>query len=170
MIREITAKHAGGNVSVVDVLKMSVDKAKAHSVKEKWEGLVMYDKLGRSGIRLDGKSDQPIRKDNWKWKKYKEGDFVAIGWRPSTSGRYAGLVKDFVLIQYHPDTGEAIPRGHVGGGLSGKQKAELAKDSCYPLVVEVEYESLTGNGLIYNGHILRIRDDKRPHECVAPRE
>ncbi len=58
--------------------------------------------------------------------------------------------------------------GEGGVGLSAVQKRELMNDALYPFVVEVRFELRKLNNTLKHPVILRIRDDKRPEECIFP--
>jgi ATP-dependent DNA ligase len=131
--------------------------------------LVLYDAHAGSEYRLDGKTELPPRPDGcWKWKDYAEGDFVATGWVPSTSNRFKGLVKDLLIAQYHPVSGDLVPWGKVGVGLTSSERLQYTDNSLYPMVFEVKFETRTKNNRLIAARILRRRFDKLPRECVSP--
>jgi ATP-dependent DNA ligase len=169
LVQNLFAEHQGPLVSVVDLIDMPFLEAEEHSVKANWEGLVGYDKKGGSTYHLYGDARPALRPPVcWKRKKYRSDDFVATGWRVSTAATKKGEFKDFVLEQYHPHTGAPVDCGFCGSGITKKQAKELMDLSLYPMVVEIEYETRTDNHKINQGTIMRIRDDKKPHECILP--
>lgn len=169
ILQGIVHHHDGDNVGLVEVVDTTFDHAISQSMQEKWEGLVLYDKRAGSAFHLNGTREKTPRPNGcWKWKDYKEGDFVATGWIPSTSKLYGGLVKDLMIAQYDPKTNKLVPWGKVGTGLSLADKKKYANDLLYPAVFEIQYERRTVNHKLYNAHILRPRDDKRPEECFSP--
>jgi ATP-dependent DNA ligase len=169
LVRTLCAKNDHPAVEVVEVIDQSFEQAKHQSITSAWEGLVLYDAKAGTECRLDGKHDRPPRPYGcWKWKDYLEGDFVATGWVPSTSKRFKGLVRDVLISQRDPVTGELISWGKVGVGLSSEDRQLYADDSLYPMVFEVQFEARTPNNRLVSAHILRRRTDKSPEECFAP--
>jgi ATP-dependent DNA ligase len=169
LLRELFAKRKSPLVRVVDVLDSSFDDAMAEVSKNKWEGLVLYDKLAGSAFRTDGITERPLRPVGcWKWKPYSESDFIATGWIPSTSNKFKGQVRDLLISQYDPVTNELVSWGKIGIGLSSAERKEYANDALYPMVFEIQFERRTPNNRLFNAHILRRRFDKKPHECYRP--
>lgn len=167
-LQELT-QRTSQHVGVIESLSFTFTAAKQHSLASDWEGLVLYDSKAHSEIRLDGKFDQTPRPDGcWKWKDLLEDDFVATGFVPSTAESHAGGVKDFHIAQYHPVSGELINCGKVGSGLSRRERYELTNPSCYPLVVQVEFERRFPSMKLRSGRILRVRTNKSPRECLLP--
>lgn len=169
IIRELVDKHRTTNVSVVQVVTQSVIQAKAMVNELEWEGLVYYDKRAGSEYRLNGRTDDPPRpRGCWRWKPYKEGDFVATGWVPSDSKKFKNLVKDLLIAQRDPITKQLVSWGKVGVGLSAKQKREFADDTRYPTVFEVKFLRRTPNNRLISASVLRHRTDKEPEDCFSP--
>ncbi len=170
ILQEMLVKCDRPNVSVVKPLNMTFEEAKALSISSKWEGLVLYDKHTGSSYRTDG-GNIPRDKGSWKWKDYDEDDFVVTGWNPSTAPTHYGLIEDLNIAQYDPATGELVSWGKVGTGLSTDERRDLMSRT-YHYVVEVEFERRTPNKRLIGAHILRVRDrgDKRPEDCVSPKE
>ncbi len=167
ILRNLLAKHSPERVDLVEVLPEPFAAAKRRSVASKWEGLVLYDAKASTEYRLDGKSAQvPRPLGCWKWKDYLEGDFVAIGWIPSTAKSHSGAVKNFKLWQYSPETGELQYWGKCGTGISREDRFRYANDAWK--VFEIKFERRTPNSRLIGAHILRERDDKKPEECIAP--
>lgn len=169
IIRELADKYRVKNVNMVQVVAQSFAQAQV-TVKERgWEGLVLYDRGAGSGYRLDGRTDEPPRPDGcWRWKPYKESDFVATGWVPSDSKKFKGLVKDLLIAQRDPVTKQLVSWGKVGLGLSAAERREFADDSLYPMVFEVEFLRRTPNNRLISASVLRQRGDKTPEECFSP--
>ena len=166
IVRELFAKHQARALSVVEVLDESFEAAKAKSLANGWEGLVLYDKRASSTYRLDGKSeDAPRPLGCWKWKRYHTEDFVVTGWVPSTTASRLGMVKDFKIAQYNK-AGELVPCGKVSSGVTVKQRKELADDSLYPMVCEIKFPHRTVKNRLSFAEIVRFRIDKTPRECV----
>ncbi len=77
IVFSICAKQKVEHVSEIGILRTTFEEAKKKSIKEKWEGLVLYDANAGSAYRLDGKSDTPLRPDGcWKWKEYLESHLL----------------------------------------------------------------------------------------------
>lgn len=169
IIGNLVARHRVTNVNVVQVVTQSFEQAKATVKEREWEGLVLYDKCAGSAYRLDGRTDEPPRPDGcWRWKPYKESDFVATGWIPSESKKFKGLVKDLLIAQRDPVTKQLVSWGKVGLGLSDAERREFADDSLYPMVFEVKFLRRTSNNRLISASILRPRTDKDPEDCFSP--
>ena len=169
LLNELFAKASTPSVSVIQPLTVDFDAAKELVIQEKWEGLVAYSKTAGSEFRTDGIKESPPRPDGcWKWKPFTEGDFVAVGWVPSTSKTFMGQVKDLLIAQYHPKTRELVNWGKVGIGLNAEQRKRLANNALYPLAVEVKFECRTRNTRLISARIMRERFDKTPEECITP--
>jgi len=156
-------------LSVIEVLDLSFAEAKNRSIKSGWEGLVLYDADAASEIRMDGNfNNTPRPAGSWKWKPIQEDDFVITGWTKSKKGRNKGFVKDFLIAQYHPITGELVDCGKVGTGLTLAARQKYADDALYPMVFEIRFERRTSKNKLDQGCILRQRSDKEPKECILP--
>ena len=137
------------------------------------------------------RGDSPYKPGRWPlWLKLKadlEGDFVIVGFT-APQGTRAGLGA-LHLGAYAG--GELTYTGRVGTGLTDKQltdlRAQLEKleqkdPPCTgpvpktrgnhwvrpELVCEVRYKERTSDGLLRQPAFVRMRDDKRPQDCVAP--
>ena len=171
ILRELLARHHSRNISVIEVLDLPFQAAQTHSIENRWEGLVLYDKRAPSAYRLDGRTDLVPRPEGcWKWKPYIESDFIATGWVPSTATAHAGMVKDLLVAQYDPDTRQLVSWGKVGVGLTEAERREFANDALYPMVFEIKFERRTPNCRLIQARILRRRHDKSAEECFSPRE
>jgi ATP-dependent DNA ligase len=156
-------------VTMVEVLRMPLARAKQRSIASQWEGLVLYDRNAISAYRLDGKIDLVPRPYGcWKWKEYMESDFVAYGWVPSTASSHFGQVRDVLIGQYDPKKHTMVHWGKVGKGLSKKDRSTYMDDSLYPMVFEIKFERRTPNNRLINARIVRRRLDKKPIECIGP--
>ncbi len=168
LLRELLSKNQHPALELVEILTGSLAEIQQQSLSQSWEGLVLYDAAAATEFRVDGNHDRPPRPLGcWKWKDYLEGDFVATGWIPSTSKRHFGLVKDLMIAQYDPKTGNLVPWGKVGIGLTAQERREYADDSLYPMVFEIQFESRTPNCRLTLAQILRRRFDKSPTECFS---
>jgi ATP-dependent DNA ligase len=54
----------------------------------------------------------------------------------------------------------------VGGGLTDEDVKKFANPKLYPMVWEVEYDSMTPNGSLRFPEFVRVRDDKPLKECT----
>ncbi len=163
------AGDARNQVNVVEILDLPLAAAQKKSVASQWEGLVLYDRFARSRYALNGKFDQVPRPYGcWKWKEYLEGDFVAVGWKPSSAASHHGQVRDLLIAQYDPDTKKLLDWGKVGKGISKKERREFMDESLYPMVFEISFERRTPNNRLINAKIMRRRFDKEPEECIGP--
>ena len=144
------------------MLPCSFEAAQKVVEKEQWEGLVLYDTEGCSDFRLDGKVSRP--QVCWKRKPVKEDDFIVRRWIPRPNNH--SMVREFVLSQIDPETGKEIDCGKCGTGLKNKERAELANDALYPLVVEVRFFERFPSGKLQSPVFVRVRDDKKPDECL----
>ena len=153
-------------VMPVEVLYTSLDEAKKMVLKEKMEGLVLYNTEFRSSFRLDG--GNPERPDGcYKWKPMFEGDFFAREWIPSEKD--PKVLHEIVLLQIDPKTGKEVNWGKHGT-FSKKDREEihslLLKKQ--PVVVQFEYETRTENNKITNKRFMGIRHDKKWQDCLIP--
>ena len=168
IIREVTAKHHG-NIDAIEVIDLTFEEAQALVLKNKWEGLVVYDTRASSEIKLDERAVEPPRPYGcWKWKPIQEDDFIVTGWTISESDSFAGFIKDLLISQYDR-SGTLVSWGRCGTGLTSKERAELVKKKC-PFVAELAFERRTVNSKLIFSRFLRVRDDKSPKECIFPRE
>jgi bifunctional non-homologous end joining protein LigD len=155
------------------------------------DGLAIYaqaERLGLEGV-MAKKADAPYRagrSPNWlKIRADRVDDFVVIGFTAPQGGRggFGALhVANYV-------DGVLTYAGRAGSGFTARQLKELAADleaSRRPtppaggplptgpdhvwvepsLVVEVRYKEWTNEGLLRHPVFLRVRDDKKPEECV----
>lgn len=164
-------KYGAGleHVSMVEILPGTLEEADARVATESWEGLVLYDRTAGSRVKTCGGSI-PRPQGCWKRKPINEDDFVAYDYVVSTATSHSGGVKEFKIGQYHPDTGELIPVGVVGGGISREQRLALNRPECYPFTIQVQYEKYTKHGKLSHARMLEIRHDKPHAECIMPRE
>jgi ATP-dependent DNA ligase len=168
IVRNTLAKHAGPAIQVVEVLDVPFSDARARSLSQKWEGLVLYDRRASTEYHVGTNARTPRPEGCWKWKPYIEGDFVATGFVPSTASSHAGAVKDFLIAQYNPLTGELEEWGRCGIGISEAKRREYADAALYPMVFEIRFERRTKNRRLILAKILRRRFDKKPEECLSP--
>lgn len=144
------------------ILKMSFDQAKEHIKKHSWEGLVLYDKRFCGSYRLDGKD--PQRPEGcYKWKPLHEDDFIVRTWisDPKDSKR----LKEVVLTQIDPATRQEFYCGKLGS-FNAEMRAKLRRAK-YPLVMQVVFEARFPSGAVRNARFDRLRQDKKPANCLA---
>ena len=153
-------------ITPIHILTMSFDEAKKLVIEKGWEGLVLYDRNFANSFVLDGTSpDRPS--GCYKWKPVFEDDFIARSWIPSPKDPLA--VRDVMLFQKDPITGKEFPCGKFGT-FSKKLKKELADDSKYPFVIQLEFDArYPKSGKIRSPRYVRIRTDKKVEDCIAPK-
>ena len=139
--------------------------------KNKWEGFVLRN-LDKSQISysMDGKAH---REGSYKFKFTKPGDFVVDEVLKGKSGKHSQFYSKFHIIEYSTN-GDVIDRGYVGPGtLTHEQLIELTNEidtgkRSIPFVVEITYQSIHDDtGRLEFGIIQRLREDKKPEECVT---
>ena len=139
--------------------------------EEGWEGFVLrHPDKSQINYSMDGKAH---RQGSYKFKFTKTGDFVVDEVLKGKSGKHSTFYSKFHIIEYASD-GAIINRGYVGPGtLSHEQLVELTKELTsrkrrIPFVVEIEYQSVHDDtGKLEFGIIQRLREDKKPEECIA---
>lgn len=136
-----------------------------------WEGFILRVPGEKSyiGYTMDGTAH---RHGSYKWKFLKTDDFVVDEVLKGKSGKHADFYAKFHVIQYD-SAGNVLDRGYVGcGTLSHDELKQLTKDidskkRKVPFVVEIEYQALHDEtGKLQFGQIQRLRDDKKPSECI----
>jgi len=147
----------------VPILLTAFDQAKKIVVEKGWEGLVLYEESYVLTYRADGKN--PKRPQGcYKWKPIMEDDFIVREFVP----RPDSTVKELVLVQIDPATGEEFYCGKLGS-FSDNLRRELA-GMRYPIVVQARFDTrYPKTGKIRNARFMRVRDDKKTSACVAPR-
>lgn len=143
-----------------------------HAQKNNWEGFILRVPGEKSHISytMDGTAH---RAGSWKYKFVQEDDFFVDEALMGKSGKHAKFYAKFHVSQFDAK-GNKIDRGYVGcGKLSHDELAQLTKEinnqtRKLPFVVEIEYQSIhDDSGKLEFGQIQRIRDDKKPEECVS---
>jgi bifunctional non-homologous end joining protein LigD len=161
----------------------------ADHVEEKGEEL--YEGVRAMGLEgiVGKKADSPYRAGrsaDWiKVRLDRADDFVVVGYsQPQGSRAGFGALH---LAQY--ESGRLVYSGRAGSGFTEKQLGQIrdrlaadrrktpafegavptGKDHVWVeprLVAEVRYKERTGEGLLRQPVFLRLREDKRPEECV----
>lgn len=166
----------------VDTLNFPTTSAAASYAKAKgWEGFVVVDPDGVYGDRAYNFKGKPDRPGQFcaKLKPSFEDDFLAF-WDPprgygeqSTKGRYAGGIKCVALYQYN-SKGELVYISNVSSGMTEEMKRDWANPGMYPMVWQCEFKDRRyvsqgddTNALDFAAFV-RVREDKKPEECVNP--
>lgn len=173
-----SAKGALDHVLMTELIEAPLSDGREMVRQNGWEGLVLYDrgahtqfaigKPGREGS--PGKAPTIPRPSGvWKDKLGLEVDFVAYDFVVSAAESHKGLVKDFHIGLIDPSTGEIIPCGKCGNGLSRGDRSRFAKPGELPVAIEVKFEQWSKHGKTLLGRIERVRDPKDKHfsQCVA---
>ncbi len=147
----------------VPIIAANFTKAKEIVVKRNWEGLVLYADDYQLTYRTDGKN--PARpKGCYKWKPIMEDDFIVREWLP----RPDKTLKEIVLSQIDPVTKKEFYCGKLGS-FNDNMRHEL-RFLNYPVVVQARFDTrYSKTGKIRNPRFMRIRDDKKIEDCVAPK-
>lgn len=156
------SEGAAGYVIRMPILSMSFDQAKEYARKHGWEGLVLYDKGFRGSYRLDGRDPQRP-KGCYKWKPLYEDDFIVRTWIRDLKNQKR--LKEVVLTQIDPATRQEFYCGKLGS-FNMEMRAKLRK-ARYPLVMQVIFEGRFPSGAVRNARFDRLRQDKKPRDCVA---
>ncbi len=186
---------AGRHLQAIQSLQFpTLEEAEAHARRIGIEGYVVIDKdaiYGDKGWNLKGKPDRPSCVA--KLKPRSEDDFVAY-WDPAKNigewgtGRHeanktvtlpdgsqvvhAG-VGSVALYQYD-EKGELVFTANCSGGMDYAFQARLRKED-FPFVCQVEYVERTyvsdgeKTNALRHPVFLRVREDKKPEECVNVR-
>lgn len=167
---------SGSSVKPFELLDVSYETARERMRQLNWEGLVLYHRLAPSGFTMNGNFADPYRPYGaWKKKDKHEDDFVVVEKIASTAKSWPGALKEFVIVQYHPVTGEAIPCGKIGNGFTKQQRIDYIDDKKFPtpFVVQVRFSDRfidAGKGTLRFGDFVTIRGDKSPEECLFPEQ
>ena len=137
-----------------------------------WEGYVVVDPsvpYGEKSYTFNGKADRP--KFVSKLKPVYEADFIVM-WDPDNGigkwgkGKKANGVGSAMAYLWDPEKKEEVEVSLVGGGLTDEDVARLANPELYPMVWQVEFDSMTPKGALRFAEFVRTRNDKSVRECT----
>ena len=152
----------------IEMLDCSYDKAKEMVLEKEWEGLVLYDKDYRFAYSVRGSKRPQRPKGCYKKKPETEGDFIVR--EIIFSDIHKKRVKEVVLNQIDPVTGEEFQCGKFGKFTDLVRENLKREEADLPLVMQVTYESRFPSGKLVNAKkFVRLRYDKRSEECLAPK-
>ena len=156
------AKFSPKFIFPVEILTCPLKEAQEIVRANNWEGLVIYVKDGVSDFRVDGRPN-PRPKTCWKWKPLKEDDFIVREkiWVPEGDNQ---RLKEVVLTQIDFETGKEFYCAKLGG--FEKEIKKYLADAELPLVMQVEFMSRHESGKLREPRFMRLRDDKKPDECI----
>ncbi|HUL82080.1 MAG TPA: DNA ligase D, partial [Gammaproteobacteria bacterium] len=149
---------------------------------------VEAEKLGLEGIVAKRGASPYVSRRSQDWVKVnaaKSDDFVVVGYLPAKNG--ASGFSALLLAQYRD--GELTYAGRVGGGFGRRDfkaiepRLEAATRADPPAaapdergavwleavaVIQVKFKQRTADGALRQPTFMRVRDDKKPAECVWP--
>jgi ATP-dependent DNA ligase len=153
--------------SYMDFNKTEIKAAKCAN----WEGFILRESSGKLEYTMNGKAK---RSGSWKYKFEETDDFI-VRMAEKGKGKHDKYFARFNLIQYNKQ-GLVIDCGYCGPGtLKVEELEELYKErsdsngdyKIMPfLIVEVLYRTRTKDGKLEFPVLQRIRDDKKPEECI----
>lgn len=145
-----------------------IDKGKRY----KWEGFVLRKPNGKITYTMNGKAK---RFGSWKWKYEITDDFIVVD-AEYGKGKHDKYFARFKLAQYDKD-GHFVDCGYCGpGNLKVEELKEIHADrksvgGVYRIepymIIEVLFRARASGGIKLEFPVFkRIRDDKKPTECV----
>lgn len=130
-----------------------------------WEGLVLYDSAYRLTWRLG--STEPRPKGCYKLKPVNEDDFIVFARHRRFNAD--GTLKDVLLLQWDPERRKLMECTRLGSFNAGT-RALLAADGWDLKVMQARYvRRYPKSGKLREPAFMRLRDDKNPDACIAPR-
>ncbi|MDP3901515.1 MAG: hypothetical protein Q8Q37_00875 [bacterium] len=165
IIRNLIQKIAN-RVNSQFVIPMTILKdlpsALAAAEIDHWEGLVIYDLTYQNTYSIGGRT--PRLEGCYKHKPIKEGDFII-----TERILYPGTrrVREVVLHQFDPQTSGTFNCGKFGC-FNESTRRKLARIKL-PAVIEMSFTSRHPSGALCEARFIRIRADKTPVQCIAPR-
>ncbi len=154
----------------IEMLNVSYDETKKIVEEKGWEGLVLYAKDYQFSFELQESKRPRKPKGCYKYKPNTEGDFIVREkiWSKDKDGRVIDRVKEVVLMQIDPVTNEEFECGKFG--LFTKKVREDLRTIGLPIVVQIKYGRRFPSGKLREAkELVRIRTDKYPNECFAPK-
>jgi len=146
------------------ILQVKFEEATEYARKHGWEGLVLYDGSFIASFRLDGKNPARLR-GCYKWKPLCEDDFIVR--TRILDPKYKDRLKEVVLSQIDPVTGQEFYCGKLGSFIT-EMRTRLLRTPL-PFVMQVVFEDRYPSGTLRNARFERLRLDKKPKACIAPK-
>ena len=137
-----------------------------------WEGFILRKPDGKITYTMNGKAK---RFGSWKWKYECTDDFIVVG-AEYGKGKHDKYFARFKLAQYDKD-GHFVDCGYCGPGnlkveelkelyLARKTVGDTYQVQPY-MVIEVLFRARASGGVKLEFPVFkRIRDDKKPTECI----
>lgn len=167
--RSILIRNMEENVPVDCIFNQQlIDKGKRYG----WEGFVLRKPDGKITYTMNGKAK---RFGSWKWKYEITDDFIVVD-AEYGKGKHDGYFARFKLAQYDKN-GDLVDCGYCGPGnlkvneLKEIHAARKALGGIYTvkpyMVIEVLFRARASGGVKLEFPVFkRIRDDKKPTECI----
>lgn len=163
------AKRKVPHLRGIELLSEDLEGAEKRVLEHGWEGLVCYDSEASTRYKLDGNHSSPPRPIGmWKRKPLFEDDVYALDYVVAKEGKNLDRLKDFLIYQKDPATGQDVACGRVSLGLTFEERLKFLDRNLYPIVLQLGFDARTEAGMFRHARILRIRDDKSPEECHFP--
>lgn len=137
-----------------------------------WEGFVLRKADGKIAYTMNGKAK---RTGSWKWKYNCVDDFIVVS-AEYGKGKHDKYFAKFRLAQYDRD-GNLVDCGYCGPGklivaeLEELHRNRKTSEGIYNvdpyMVIEVLFRARASGGIKLEFPVFqRIRDDKKPEECI----
>jgi len=133
------------------------------AVREKWEGLILWERDKASVVRMGGK---PKRVNATKWKPKLDKDVIATGYYLG-SGEWSDVVGGFFLAEIDPTTGAQRDAGKCGTGFDADERTE-ALGWTYPCVIAIQCDYQEPESGKFRFPVFKKKhEDKTPDECIG---